>query len=221
MKKVLALAVISALTVSTAMADHAHNSFNGWSVGVHGGWSSTRANPTLYLNSALQNNTAADNFNQGFAGAHVDWTRSTTNSWLYGLGFALGSGFAGSGHDMLNSAGVKLAHYRVDRQFYGELIGRVGWNYHNRWALYALAAVRLQNVKTHLKLNNGTSFNENTQIWSIAPGLGADYKFSRHFSAGLQYRYTFDQNSEWNTGANRISSNLNSHNVLARVSYHF
>ena len=221
MKKVLALAVVSALTASVAVADSGRNVFTGWSAGVHGGWASTRANPTLYLNSAIQSNTAADNFNQGFAGAHLDWTRSAPNSWLHGLGVALGSGFSSSDTDMLNPAGVKLANYNVKRQFYGELVARLGWNCHDKWALYALAAVRLQNVKVDLNLLNGTSRSTTNQIWSIAPGLGVDYKFANRFSAGLQYRYTFDQNFEWNTGANRVSSNLNSHNVLARVSYHF
>lgn len=234
MKKILMLTA-AALTLASANPADAAKAFNGWSVGLNGGWNQDRAE----LNFSGDSLDKKETFNSGFAGIHFDWTTSKANSFLFGLGFGIGYGF-GSPTTTLAERGAAVgadtfvgkAEVELKRGLSGEINTRLGWNFNDKWALYAIFAARAQSVKLTAKLtgNGGTvggvalpnaNNSENDVVYGFAPGVGFDVRINEAWSIGAQYRYFFESSAKAKFSGNDKSHKLRAHNALVRVSYHF
>lgn len=244
MKKILMLSAALCLFANGADATRP---FNGWSVGIHGGWNQAKID--LERNDILNslqtvNGIRVDGdikFNSGFAGVHFDWTKSRANDLLFGFGLNIGYGFGSPTHTAIEGKNINVKNQysgtgKVEleqkRKLYGELIARLGWNFDNKWTLYGLVAARAQGVDNKGKITGsnitiGKNFKgsgsfelEDTSkvTYGFAPGAGFDVRINECWSIGAEYKYYFDKNID-----SGVLSDLKmrSHNALFRVNYHF
>ena len=235
MKKLLMATV--ALCTFASSADAARP-FNGWSVGLNGGWNQDRVKFDASGSTLDKKMT----FNTGFAGLHFDWTKSQANAFLFGFGFGLGYGF-GSPSDTvvdgvnINQGGVVINNTKIEmkikRKFASEFSTRLGWNFNNKWALYGILAARAQAVDTSFKIHGngnvgGVVFNgsyetskESDVVYGFAPGFGFDVRVNESWSVGGQYKYFFENSAKAKFGSESTKAKMSAHNALIRVSYHF
>lgn len=236
MKKVLMMT--AALCTWGTLAQAACSPFNGWAIGVHGGWNQDRVDldfPGTILDKKLR-------FNTGFAGLHLDWTTSKTNGFLFGIGFNLGHGFGSSTDTLVDGTNVDAANntnytgkieVELKKKFYGELSTRLGWNFDNKWALYGILAAKAQSSKITTKADSngtlygrtvtaGTQRTDSAVLLSFAPGVGVDFKVTDRWTVGGQYKYYIEASAaKAALGGADTKAKISAHNLLVRVSYHF
>lgn len=221
MKKLLGLTATLFLTATGANANTgtSYCVFNGWGVGLDLGWVGTNV-----AISFPGSNADKMNFGNGLVGGRLEWMRSSANSLLYGMGFGLGSGFSTSTQALISN-GVNMGSVKLQRTIYGEMTARLGYNANNLWAFYGLLAGRVQKLKVAGTLTEtGTAtinFSQNKAIWGWAPGFGVDAKLSKTVSVGVEYKYYFEQNMTTAIGSLNNNLKINSHNIVARLTYHF
>tara|TARA_A100000171_G_C2119890_1_gene140140 strand:- start:450 stop:1100 length:651 start_codon:yes stop_codon:yes gene_type:complete len=216
MKKILMLtaAICTCGTLAQAAAP-----FNGWSVGLHGGWNQDR----VEVKSDEINDTKKT-FNTGFAGIHFDWTKSRANAFLFGFGLNLGHGFGTPDVTVAEADGDKLS-LEFKRNLYASIDARLGWNFNNKWALYGILSARAQGTKLRAKVTeNGVERKgeeKSDVLYGFAPGVGFDVRLNERWSLGAQYKYYFDSSvtAKASDADNKVK--FRSHNALVRVSYHF
>lgn len=236
MKK-LHLVGASALVVAMSFsgAAEAVTPFKGWSVGLQGGWNQDRVDFDFSVNELDSKQT----YNTGFGGVYFDWTTSDANSFLFGLGFGVGYGFGSTNNKLFERKAavgadtfVGKLESKLKRGFYGELNTRLGWNFDNKWSLYAVLAARAQSVeyKTTLTSNGGRldgeviqgkSRSDSDVLYAFGPGVGFDVSVNKAWSVGAQYRYFFENSVKAKLNNAESSYKARSHNALIRVSYHF
>lgn len=225
----------AAMTLAAANPVEAAKTFNGWSVGLNGGWNQDKVKVDLDDDDL----DTKKSFNTGFAGIHFDWTKSKANSFLFGIGFGLGYGFGSSTETIFERAAavgadtfVGKVEFELKRGFSGEFNTRLGWNFNDKWALYAVLAARAQSVKITGKVtgNGGTvdgdpirntNVSSSDVVYGFAPGVGFDVRINEAWSIGAQYRYFFETSAKAKLTGNDKSQKIRAHNALVRVSYHF
>lgn len=209
------------LTLGVSQASIATMNYNGWAVGVDGGWSNA--------SNKMQNNSQPNlgktmTFNSAIMGAHADFHKSAPNNLYMGLGFGAGY-YAGTpsqsagNHTTGVYSGANI-NVKQKRKLYGEVAARFGMNYTN-YIAYALVAARCTRIEYKTSSDNNNKYPGYTtkkNIWGVAPGAGFDIKVAKNWSLGAEYRYFFEQDAGFNNGKYK---NQNAHNVIGRVSYHF
>lgn len=221
MKKTL-LASAALLSFAGTEFASANCGMNGWSAGIHAGWMGTDGE--LKLGGTKLNDST---YSSAPVGVHLDWTRSAANSWLYGIGLATGYAFGTPSNSFRTTAitGATSAKIELRPRWYGELNTRLGWNFHNRWALYAILSGRVMNAKFSAKLYNGSAevgrSSGTESVWAFGLGAGADAKVTERWTLGIKYRYFWDQSVTEGSGATRTKMDLGSHTVIGALSYNF
>lgn len=232
---------ILALSVSySAMASDQAKNYNGWTLGVDGGWVGSSLKYTKNNGALLNNNGSSSkdlkHFNQASFGIHTDWHKTLANHMYFGFG--LGAGFH-AGNPSKNFENVKIdnnknynSSIKQQRNFYAEVAGRLGWNF-NKAVLYALGVLKTTHMEHKIEFtgnnNNKSSqynYSEKKFINAVGFGGGFDFKINKDWSFGAEYRYMFEESLDVNDPnsnglINASLSKLRSHNVLGRVSYHF
>ncbi|MBA4749807.1 MAG: porin family protein [Alphaproteobacteria bacterium] len=221
MKKTL-LASAALLAFAGSDVASANCGMNGWSAGIHAGWMGTDGE-LKYGGTKLNDNT----YSSAPVGIHLDWTRSAANSWLYGAGLATGYAFGSPSNTFNTTAltGVTRVKAELKPRWYGELNTRLGWNFHNRWALYGILSGRVMNAKvTATAFNAATTVatsSKSKSVWALGLGAGADVKVTERWTLGVKYRYFWDQSVSEGTGATRTKFDMGSHTVVGALSYNF
>lgn len=215
MKKTLFAATAAILALASVEGAVANCGFNGWSAGVNAGWMSTKAN--LKFNGVKLNDST---YSTAPIGLHLDWTRSAANSWLYGFGLEAGYAAGKPSNNFNATVGGVNTPFKatLDPRFYGGLNARLGWNFHNQWALYGLVAGRALNTKYTLTDNlTNVSGSKTKTVFGLGAGAGADVKVAERWTLGVQYRHFWENNIK--DGTSKVD--LRSHNVIAKLSYSF
>ncbi len=212
------LAIALTLGVSQAAIAHSTN-YNGWAVGASVGWIGS----SLKVSTPLMTTTQKLNFNHTAFGVHADWYKTNSNNLLMGYGFGVGY-HSGNPSKTVQETSTVNVQMKQQRKFYAEVVGRLGWNLGNS-ALYALAAIKGTQIENKTQQLNTNNFaNKNKFVWGIAPGVGGDVKINKNWSMGAEYRYFFEKSGNIASAAPALQINvkqMRSHNLRARVSYHF
>ena len=220
------LMTMLALGVSTQAFSHETvKNYNGWTLGVDGGWVGSSLKAKSNTSSSFVN---IKNLNQASFGVHTDWHRTLANHMYFGFG--LGAGFhSGDPSKTLDSETTNgktvNTTFKQQRNFYAELAGRLGWNFNNA-IVYAMAVVKTTHMKHTYQLSDGSNnYSDKKFINAFGPGAGFDFKVGKDWSFGAEYRYMFEESTDFVDGnvpgVNAKLSRLRSHNVIGRVSYHF
>jgi len=179
-------------------------------------------------------------------GVHVDYHMSSfgkhskdpLNDLYLGLGLSAGTSFGNPSKSVLSGKGNLEHGFSLDgdvtlkqkRKFYAELTPRVGFKFNNNSIIYVLLSVRHSQLESTLSSTNdirkagniylakGTYKNKSSRV-GVAPGLGFDTKLGQHWSIGAEYKYFFEKDLTFADGKAKASSGT--HNLLAKVSYHF
>lgn len=213
-KTLLAATAMAVLTTATSFANCAHSN---WSAGIHAGWMSTKGD--IKANNTKINDSR---YSTAPVGIHLDWTRSTANSWLYGFGLATGYAFGKPTHNFtLTGVNYKA---QLDPRWYGEINTRLGWNFNNAWSLYGIMSGRVINTKFSVKTTTApttTLAAHSKSVWGFGLGAGADFKVAERWTLGVKYRHFWDQSVSKKVGATNYKAKLGSHSVVGALSYNF
>jgi opacity protein-like surface antigen len=176
-------------------------------------------------------------------GVHIDYHMSGFQKEFYkdlylGLGLSAGTSFGNPSKNVLSGKG-NLGHglslngdvtLKQRRRFYAELTPKFGVKFNNQGIFYVLLAVRHSQLDSTLSSTNdirkagnlylakGTYKNKSSRV-GVAPGLGFDAKLGQHWSMGAEYKYFFEKGLKFADG--KIKASSGTHNLLAKVSYHF
>jgi len=176
-------------------------------------------------------------------GVHVDYHMSGFKKEFYkdlylGLGLSVGTSFGNPSKTVLAGKGNLEHGFSLDgdvtlkqkRKFYAELTPRFGVKFDDHGIFYVLLSVRHSQLESTLSSTNdirkagniylakGTYKNTSSRV-GVAPGLGFDTKLGQHWSIGAEYKYFFEKDLKFDQGQVKASSGT--HNLLAKVSYHF
>jgi outer membrane autotransporter protein len=215
MKAKLLAAVLAAGVSQAALA---HANYNGWSVGINGGW----------VGSAKYNSQHADfnknvRFNHTVYGLHADWAKAITNGLFYGVGFGIGY-HAGNPGKTINEVGSTKVTLHENRKFFAEVATRLGWSMGNS-VVYAIAALKGTQIENKAEIvNDSNRWSESKWIWGVAPGVGFDFKVNKNWSFGVEYRYFFEQSRSVDHAQKALKADIKNqrhHDLQARVNYHF
>jgi len=185
-------------------------------------------------------------FQQFPVGVHIDYhmsnfgkhSKDPLNDLYLGLGLSSGTSFGNPNKTVLSGKGNLVHGFSLNgnvtlkqkRKFYAELTPRVGFKFNNNSIIYALLSVRHSQLESTLSSTNdirkagnlylakGTYKNKSSRV-GVAPGLGFDTKVGHHWSIGAEYKYFFEKDLKFDKGQVKASSGT--HNILAKVSYHF
>lgn len=175
------------------------------------------------------------NYHMSDFGKH---SKDPLNDLYVGLGLSAGTSFGNPSKSVLSGKGNLEHGFSLDgdvtlkqkRKFYAELTPRVGFKFNNSSIIYALLSVRHSQLESTLSSTNdirkagniylakGTYKNKSSRV-GVAPGLGFDTKLGQHWSIGAEYKYFFEKDLKFDQGQVKASSGT--HNLLAKVSYHF
>jgi len=176
-------------------------------------------------------------------GGHIDYHMSGFKKEFYkdlylGLGLSAGTSFGNTSKTVLSGKG-NLGHrfslngnvtLKQKRKFYAELTPRFGVKFNNHGIFYVLLSVRHSQLENTLSSTNdirkagniylakGTYKNKSSRV-GVAPGLGFDAKLGQHWSIGAEYKYFFEKDLKFADG--KVKASSGTHNLLAKVSYHF
>lgn len=176
-------------------------------------------------------------------GIHIDYHMSGFKKEFYkdcylGLGLSAGTCFGNPSKTVLSGKGNLQHGFSLDgdvtlkqkRKFYAELTPRFGVKFNNQGIFYALLAVRHSQLESTLSSTNdirkagniylakGTYKNKSSRV-GVAPGLGFDAKLGQNWSIGAEYKYFFEKDLKFADG--KVKASSGTHNLLAKVSYHF
>lgn len=214
MKKIITSAVVAAATLSASQAAV----FNGASVGLSAG-TLTSQNTIKHTVVGAPNYTTKLNKTGGSFGVHFDYDRSHSNSFYWGLGvdFMFNSGTAKK-----QDKNFTNYRYKIQNSWFSEFDLRLGYNVCNNAIVYGLVGLRLFESKITANVQNRSPLYKKTKT-ELAPTLGAGFKVkvASNLSAGLEYRYAFEQNTTFKGLNFKDKVKQSSHAVLAKVSYHF
>lgn len=232
MKRIL---LVTALTLGVAQNAIASGSYNGWSAGTSLGWSGTTNkigfddpdDQKAYEQAGVKTSAKS---NLAVFGLHADWHKTMPNCLYFGFGLGLGTHFGSSKSTLFDGKiatvqnTVKLTY---KRGFYGDLTARLGISV-NKAIVYGLLAIRGTNVKYQLDAvtpTTTTTWKTSKMDVGFGPGLGFDIKVSDKVSVGAEYRCLFEKGMKIpQVGNSADKTNFKkhiSHNLGARVSYHF
>lgn len=177
------------------------------------------------------------------AGIHIDYHISDLKNDLYkdiylGLGLNVGTAF-GSPSKIVLDGKKKLEHgfglkgtvtLKQKRKFYAEITPRLGFKFNNASIIYVLLSVRQSKLESTLTSTGDITKGRNLHLAKntykykssrigVAPGIGFNTMLGDHWSVGAEYKYFFEKDLRFADGKVRASSET--HNLLAKVSYHF
>jgi len=237
-------------TESTKLVEQLIN-YNGFSAGIEAGMINANVSFPEQVKKDKKGNIIEkySPFDRSFSlqqfpvGVHVDYHMSGFKKEFYkdfylGLGLSAGTSFGNPSKTVL-SGKENLKHgFSLDgdvtlkqkRKFYTELTPRFGVKLNNQGIFYVLLSVRHSQLESTLSSTNdirkagniylakGVYKNKSSRV-GVAPGLGFDAKLGQHWSIGAEYKYFFEKDLKFDDGQVKASSGT--HNILAKVSYHF
>lgn len=213
MKNVIFATAAAALLATSA---HANCAKSNWSVGVVAGWQGTDGKAKTAAGTKLNDTT----YSSAPIALALDWNHSVANSWMYGFGIEAGY-IAGNPSNNFSYLGTNYKATLKPNAF-GTLNARLGWDFGNKWALYGLVSGRAMGAKAELKdlsVTPNTTISSSDTVWGIGLGAGVNVKFAERWSAGVEYRYYWDQDIDFDNNQGKVE--LGSNVVLAKVSYNF
>lgn len=226
------LAAASALTLMGAVQAEAA-AYNGFSMGATAGWTSN----SVKLSGTGTSLDKSLRFNQAPFGLFVQYSKSAPQSVFFGIGLEAGYHFGSAKKNLFEGtiaqnniafAGkIELEH---KRKFYSEIAAKLGYTFSDS-VLYGLVALRGTQVENTLSANailtengqvviraNGKKSNKDF-VFGFGPGVGFDMKINDKWSVGAEYKFMFEKSVS--AALSKENIKMNSHNLMARLSYHF
>lgn len=218
-----------------AAADAKAGVFNGWSVGAFVGWE--RSNVEIELDGLPDFD---ESFNGIPVGLFVNWSKSSPNSWYFAAELGAGYGFTRGEKTIVNgtltgangASATGRVTYQLRKKLFVEFTPKLGWNF-GQGIVYGLVSLKGTQTEHEVKFS-GTlrdaqgntvsgqqTLSTDDFLGAFGIGGGFDFKVSDCISTGLEYKYFFEKSAGAERGNYDTSYKMRSHNVTARLTYHF